>query len=182
MRKDDGRGHRLKHRRSGGRRRVHGGGVFLVDGQALIGLDVFEDLPFAVGPDHPQRVYRGVPSEAEVQCRRDAGEVTAHRHLLDKLLLPPRVERHLRADAGGVFSLAPQVYPQIMPPSPIHRTILEDGRRLVDVIGDQIEVAVVIEVRVSRAGTPQRTTQAPVCRHVLKAQPAVVPKRVIGEV
>ena len=100
--------------------------------------------------------------------------------MVEVLFLPARGEDQCRSNPPSIGSLTLQRDFEKVMCVVFRLDILVDGRRRVDVVDDEIELAVVIEVGVGRAVREARLVQSPVLRHVRERQIPVVPEDVVG--
>jgi hypothetical protein len=137
-------------------------GVLLVDGYPPVGLDVSQSLSSAVRPDHVHAVYCCEPSESEMQNQRYSGQVAARRHLLGVLLLPTRMNRHLGTESEGVLSRPLEFYLQVLVVGRICGSVFEQRCIFIEVIRNQIEVAVIIKIRIRSSRALEWHIQSPI--------------------
>ena len=110
------------------------------------------------------------------------GHVPPVGRMVEILLLSPRRQDQLRADPPSVGGLPVEPDLQIVMDVVIGLDVLVDRGRRVDVIDHEVELAVVIEIRIGRAIRKAPSIHAPLLGHVRERQVTLVPKQVVREV
>src|SRR5919201_5389969 len=96
-----------------------------------------------------------------MQDRRYTRKIAARRHLLGVLFLPARIHRHPGTESEGVLSRTLEVYLQVVVVGRICGSVLEQRCVFIDVVRNQIEVAVIIKIRIGCSHALEWYAQSP---------------------
>src|SRR6266436_5978542 len=146
------------------------------------GGETRQHLTTPIGPDHFQAVHPLCSTEPEVFSVVHCGHVPPVGRMIEILLLSPRRQDQLGADAPSVGGLPVEPDLQIVMDVVIGLDVLVNRGRRVDVIDHEIELAVVIEIRIGRAIRKAPSIHAPWLCHVRERQVTLVLKQVVREV